>query len=360
MPQVIRAVEIGEGDAQSLYNATTGQLLAVKSGTSAAPDTVLGPLVKVERTMGHTEAALSGDGVEQMAALLAVAVGTVVAEGQPVGVAGMAKTSSTAAGGTAGGNDACGLYGVGSVTGSGTGVGIGGFFSGRRGTTGRVTGIEVSVYNGGAAGAWSSTAYPGTVGLWCNANGAADSGAGITIGNPWGRQFKVGLGFNAQVNNSLTGGVADASIRDDSSSTTSLDVRGSHTYGLDLASGAFSGAAIHLANDAANGSIKARNAANNGDLNLMYLNAGNSLVLGANVASVFVSQNLTMADAKHITFNATTGSKIGIATTQKLGFWNATPVVQPTAVADATDAASVITQVNALLAKLRTIGLIAA
>lgn len=42
-----------------------------------------------------------------------------------------------------------------------------------------------------------------------------------------------------------------------------------------------------------------------------------------------------------------------------IGFWGTTPALQPTAVADATDAASVITQLNALLARLRTIGIIA-
>jgi hypothetical protein len=55
-----------------------------------------------------------------------------------------------------------------------------------------------------------------------------------------------------------------------------------------------------------------------------------------------------------------TGTKLGTSTTQKLGFWNATPIVQPTHIADATDAASVITQLNALLAQLATMGLQAA
>jgi hypothetical protein len=68
---------------------------------------------------------------------------------------------------------------------------------------------------------------------------------------------------------------------------------------------------------------------------------------------------LQVADAGDIAVGTTTGTKIGTATTQKLGFYNATPVVQPTAVADATDAATVITQLNALLAKLRTLGIIA-
>jgi hypothetical protein len=69
--------------------------------------------------------------------------------------------------------------------------------------------------------------------------------------------------------------------------------------------------------------------------------------------------NVQIDDAKNIVINTTTGTKIGTGTTQKLGFWNATPVVQPTAVADATDAASVITQLNALLSRMRDLGLIA-
>ncbi len=38
---------------------------------------------------------------------------------------------------------------------------------------------------------------------------------------------------------------------------------------------------------------------------------------------------LTLADAANLVVNATTGTKIGTATSQKLGFWNATPIIQP-------------------------------
>jgi len=69
--------------------------------------------------------------------------------------------------------------------------------------------------------------------------------------------------------------------------------------------------------------------------------------------------SLTIGDANDIAVGTTTGTKIGTATTQKIGFYNTTPVVQPTAVADATDAASVITQLNALLSRMRDLGLIA-
>jgi len=68
---------------------------------------------------------------------------------------------------------------------------------------------------------------------------------------------------------------------------------------------------------------------------------------------------LQVADAGNITVGTTTGTKIGTATTQKLGFYNSTPVVQPAAVANATTAVDVITQLNDLLAKLRTLGIIA-
>lgn len=35
-------------------------------------------------------------------------------------------------------------------------------------------------------------------------------------------------------------------------------------------------------------------------------------------------------NARDLVLDTTTGSKIGTGTTQKLGFWNATPIVQPT------------------------------
>ena len=49
---------------------------------------------------------------------------------------------------------------------------------------------------------------------------------------------------------------------------------------------------------------------------------------------------LTFGDAVDLAFNTTTGTKIGTATTQKLAFWNAAPVVQPAAVADITTTAT--------------------
>jgi hypothetical protein len=72
-----------------------------------------------------------------------------------------------------------------------------------------------------------------------------------------------------------------------------------------------------------------------------------------------ISDVIAVPDADDISFGTTTGTKLGTAATQKIGFWNAAPVVQPSAVADATDATDVVAQLNDLLAKLRTVGIIA-
>jgi hypothetical protein len=53
------------------------------------------------------------------------------------------------------------------------------------------------------------------------------------------------------------------------------------------------------------------------------------------------------------------GLKIGSASTSLLGFYGATPAVQPAAVADATNGQSTQDRLNDLLARLRTLGLIA-
>lgn len=49
----------------------------------------------------------------------------------------------------------------------------------------------------------------------------------------------------------------------------------------------------------------------------------------ASTVATFAVGAVTLADAYNITVNTTTGTKIGTTTTGKLGFWNATPIVQP-------------------------------
>ena len=60
-------------------------------------------------------------------------------------------------------------------------------------------------------------------------------------------------------------------------------------------------------------------------------------ITATNVAAAAweLTGNKSLNDGSNIVLGTTTGSKIGTATTQKLAFWNATPIVQPAAAAQA-------------------------
>ena len=73
--------------------------------------------------------------------------------------------------------------------------------------------------------------------------------------------------------------------------------------------------------------------AKGGTLNYAIYTAGTTPSLFTGPVTV---GGLVMADATNIVLNTTTGTKIGTAITQKLGFFNVTPIVQPTVATDAT------------------------
>ena len=66
--------------------------------------------------------------------------------------------------------------------------------------------------------------------------------------------------------------------------------------------------------------------------------------------------NFIIPDAKDIVLNTTTGTKIGTATSQKLGFYNATPVVQQTGCAVPTDLTEAIAAITILRTALNNLG----
>jgi parallel beta-helix repeat protein len=76
-------------------------------------------------------------------------------------------------------------------------------------------------------------------------------------------------------------------------------------------------------------------------------------------SALFVDKNSMLNLRSDVVFDYHTGTKLGTAAAQKLGFWGKVPVVQPAAVADAVDAPGAITQLNLLLARLRSAGVIA-
>lgn len=70
----------------------------------------------------------------------------------------------------------------------------------------------------------------------------------------------------------------------------------------------------------------------------LYESADAEHVAAANPHTGYVRNNAdnALADGVDLGVGTTTGSKIGTATTQKIGFWNATPVVQPATTGTAT------------------------
>lgn len=94
---------------------------------------------------------------------------------------------------------------------------------------------------------------------------------------------------------------------------------------------------------------------------------------GTAIATIDTTNNrLVLADAANVQVGTTTGTRIGIATTAKLGFYGVTPVTQPAALtaADAgtinsgdatTDAVigNMRTRIGELEAKLKALGLLA-
>ena len=103
-------------------------------------------------------------------------------------------------------------------------------------------------------------------------------------------------------------------------------------------------------NTPVNGVLRVRSSQANSGIEYWYNNAGTlicelresvggvlwNLRNGSGTTTVQLNgggnpEGLYLYDNKSIKFGASTGGKVGTATTQKIGFWNATPVIQPTA-----------------------------
>lgn len=92
--------------------------------------------------------------------------------------------------------------------------------------------------------------------------------------------------------------------------------------------------------------------------------AGTTGLVEMGDSRILFFRNVEINDAFSLVFGTTTGTKIGTATSQKIGFWDATPVTQPAHIADASGGATVDTEaraaLNALLAQHASTGLQAA
>ena len=93
---------------------------------------------------------------------------------------------------------------------------------------------------------------------------------------------------------------------------------------------------------AAKGSLKLIAADSAGDTVTQITNASQAAArvytvpdAGADAEFLMSAGDQTLAEGKDLTLGTATGTKLGTAVSQKLGFWNATPIVQPAAAAQA-------------------------
>ena len=241
-----KTLNIGSGDNLTGYQfapegTKPATLIDIKSGGGdafiIAPNTVPRPLFKAQTFQEISSAQVGdADGVDSMATIAGVSLGYYACEAQTVGVFGAATSMynnplrnslpGALKGDTVGGY----FLGVKNAYGNGTsyGTAIGAYIAGRRDdATAQVCAAEIQCQNYTATeGTYNSTGFSTTNGIFLTANGNADSGVGISIANPFGRKFKVGIGFSGWNG----GAVVDSTFKDDGIATTSLDIRGTHTY----------------------------------------------------------------------------------------------------------------------------------
>lgn len=104
-------------------------------------------------------------------------------------------------------------------------------------------------------------------------------------------------------------------------------------------------------------SVTGRAAAAGVDITVLSSGTNENLVVNAKgsgtitlnptaTGNVVIGQHLAITEAKNIVLGTTTGTKIGTSASQKLGFYDATPIVKPTL--DTNDATGIITALVAL------------
>jgi hypothetical protein len=308
--------------AQGTYPFADSSYQTGRSGLANAPVTLLGPTVKISRTEQHllsqnppgftTAAGLT----ENNAALLVQSQSTPASHMQAVAVQGQAITNIVGA--TNGGHyaDAVGISGVGKSNTDGC-TGFGGYFAGFRYTAnGYAQGMEVATYNNTATddvyttGVSSSRVFgirvTGYGGLKAGGADAALGGVGMQFetsnGYATGSKFSFIAGINFIANSTR-----DVDYDTSSTAITSHRIGGSHTYGLDTKTGAFTGAAIHLGSGQG---IAFRNTADTADVLALSKNASDQIL----VNSVFAVDGAGNLNTPGSLRNGSLGTLLTLAT----------------------------------------------
>jgi hypothetical protein len=217
VPQVLTQ----HGTSQSMFVNYNAQLWELSEGQAKVPVTRPGPLFKISRTESMSSTACGDNSVDNEcnAALAVYAVGTAASGMQSNAVYGGAKTQSAHDG-------VAGVF-LGDASGAATGIGTGTYIEGRRDVaSAKLVGAEIRANNqSGIAGTYHSGGFSSTGALWLTASGA-NSGVGASLGSVKGVKFDTGFAATA-------GSVSTTTLSDDSSSTQSIQINGTHTYGVD-------------------------------------------------------------------------------------------------------------------------------
>lgn len=177
---------------------------------------------------------------------------------------------------------------------------------------------------------------------------AMKNGAGIGWTDSSNGNGGVKTGFFRNANNDIRQGLADSATP---SSQTSSVQNGSGTN--------IAGALRYYV-----GSLATGNAVSGGHaFRVGVPGASGTTLQTAETQLTIAYHTATWVDALNFVFGSTTGTKIGTATTQKIGFYNATPIVQPSAITapagGATVDAEARTAIGTIISTLQSLGLTA-
>ena len=152
----------------------------------------------------------------------------------------------------------------------------------------------------------------------------------------------ISIGYYTNPTTSNTGviGSNQSESRLDAIYFNSPTSSGGSIYDIILSASGGSGSNAASANMSLQGGAPTGTSTTGGALNLRgytALGSGSTAQTATTVLQITNATTVTVSNAVNFVFNTGTGTKLGTATTQKLGFWNTTPIVQPTtAVASAT------------------------
>lgn len=205
--------------------------------------------------------------------------------------------------------------------------------------TGAATGGTVAVVcidSGAATSLTINAKGTGTIGIGSVSTGAVTITPAATITGALSCSSTVNITSASATSLAvgLTGATNSAFVVDSST--------GSQVAGLKVTGAATGGTVAIVCIDSGGATNLTINAKGTGTIGIGSVSTGAVTITPATTITGILTSSggITMADAKNIIVNATTGTQIATATTQKLGLWAATPVVQPVANTDTTTGAA--------------------